>query len=150
MRKKLATWKASTLSMAGRRILTQSSLASVPTYTMQSLAMPVSTCNDIDKVCRNFLWGHGDNSRKIHTINWNDVCRPREVGGLGLRKAQDFNLAFLSKMAWQVFTNQEKLWVKVMRDKYVKGVIFYTSRPAQVAHGGGGVFLKGETCSLKA
>ncbi|XP_031101801.1 uncharacterized protein LOC116005700 [Ipomoea triloba] len=111
MRKKLATWKASALSMAGRRILVQSSLATVPTYSMQSLAFPVSTCSDIDRLCRNFLWGHDDNTRKIHTVNWSDICRPREVGGLGLRKARDFNMAFLTKMAWQLWSNQDKLWI---------------------------------------
>nr|AIK35195.1 LINE-type retrotransposon LIb DNA [Ipomoea batatas] len=120
MRKKLATWKASTLNMAGRRILVQSSLASVPTYTMQALALPVSTCNDVDKICRNFLWGHTDNTKKIHTVNWSHICRPRQMGGLGLRTARDFNMAFLTKMAWQIFTNQDRLWVKVLREKYVK------------------------------
>lgn len=37
---------------------------------------------------------------------------------------RDFNLAFLTKMAWQIFSNQDKLWVKVLRDKYVKDVDF--------------------------
>lgn len=37
MRKKLDTWKASSLSMAGRKVLVQASLATVPTYIMQSI-----------------------------------------------------------------------------------------------------------------
>lgn len=97
MRKKLSNWKANSLSMAGRRVLVQSALATVPTYIMQPLALLVSTCNNIDRICRNFLWGHSDDTRKIHTINWNDVCQPQELGGLGLRQAKDFNLAFLMK-----------------------------------------------------
>ncbi|XP_019163505.1 PREDICTED: uncharacterized protein LOC109159849 [Ipomoea nil] len=120
MRRKLATWKASSLSMAGRRVLVQSSLATIPTYTMQSMALPVSTCKQIDKVCRNFLWGHAENTKKIHTISWSEICKPRDLGGLGLRKVGDFNLAFLTKLAWVVLTNPHKLWVKVMREKYVK------------------------------
>lgn len=58
-------------------------------------------------------------------------ANPGKVGGLGLRKAWDFNQAFLTKMAWQVFTNQSKLWVKVLRDKYVKEAEFF-QLPASV------------------
>ncbi|XP_031120628.1 uncharacterized protein LOC116023758 [Ipomoea triloba] len=149
MRKKLATWKASALSMAGRRILVQSSLASVPTYSMQSLAFPVSTCTDIDRVCRNFLWGHDDITRKIHTINWSDICRPREVGGLGLRKARDFNMAFLTKMAWQLWSNQDKLWVQAMKDKYVKQGDFLQLPTCSNASWGWRSILKGRDILTK-
>ncbi|XP_019155168.1 PREDICTED: uncharacterized protein LOC109152041 [Ipomoea nil] len=124
MRKKLATWKASALSMAGRRVLVQTSLATTPTYAMQYMRLPVSTCNSIDKICRNFLWGHSKDTRKIHTVSSDNVCMPRECGGLGLRQAKNCNMAFLSKMAWQVTTNQNKLWVKVLKEKYVKDSSF--------------------------
>lgn len=128
MRRKLATWQADSLSMAGRRVLVQSSLATIPTYAMQSMALPVSTCNEIDKICRNFLWGHSDDTRKIHTVSWSEVCKPRDEGGLGLRKARDFNLALLTKLGWQILTNEDKLWVKVMKEKYVnQGGFFNTS-----------------------
>nr|BAE79385.1 unnamed protein product [Ipomoea batatas] len=124
MRTKLSSWKASSLNMAGRRVLVQASLATVPTYTMQVMALPVSTCNEIDKTCRNFLWGHDTNTRKLHSVNWAEICKPRNEGGLGLRMARDFNRAFLTKMAWQIFSNIDKLWVKVLREKYVKNADF--------------------------
>ncbi|XP_031126953.1 uncharacterized protein LOC116029190 [Ipomoea triloba] len=118
MRKKLAMWQADSLSMAGRRVLVQSALATIPTYTMQSMALPVSTCSEIDKICRNFLWGHSEDTRKIHIVSWAEVCKPRDEGGLGLRRARDFNMAFLTKLGWQMLTNETKLWVQVMKEKY--------------------------------
>ncbi|XP_019181390.1 PREDICTED: uncharacterized protein LOC109176414 [Ipomoea nil] len=111
MRKKLANWKTGFLSLAGRRILVQSALATIPVYTMQTMALPTGTCNDIDKICRDFLWGSTDTTRKIHAVNWNEVCSPRDLGGLGLRMAKDFNLALLVKLAWQTMNNPEKLSV---------------------------------------
>lgn len=48
------------------------------------------------------------------------MCIPREKGGLGLRKAKDFNEALLAKLAWLMTTNSDKLWVRAMREKYVK------------------------------
>ncbi|XP_019162015.1 PREDICTED: uncharacterized protein LOC109158583 [Ipomoea nil] len=40
MRKRLSGWKSDSLSLAGRRILTQSALATIPIYTMQALSLP--------------------------------------------------------------------------------------------------------------
>lgn len=56
MKKKLASWKMDSLSLTGRRVLTQSMLAIVPVYTMQAMALPNGTCDDIYRTCRNFLW----------------------------------------------------------------------------------------------
>lgn len=120
MKRKLAGWKTNSLSLAGRRILVQSTLATIPSYTMQALALPRGTCEDIDRICRNFLWGESHDKRKIHLVNWDDVCQPRGSGGLGLRKARDVNDAFLAKLAWNMETQPGKLWVKVMNSKYVK------------------------------
>lgn len=121
MKRKLAMWKASSLSMAGRRVLVQSSLATVPTYSMQSMALPASTFKEIDKICRNFLWVHSEDTRKIRTVSWSEVCKPRDEGGGGLRKARHFNMAFLMKLGWQLLNNDNKLWVRAIKDKYIKG-----------------------------
>lgn len=44
---------------------------------------------------------------------------------MGLRKASDFNLAFLTKLSWKVLTNEDMFGVKVIKDKYIKdGDIF--------------------------
>lgn len=49
-RKKLIGWKASTLSFAGRITLAQSSLLSIPGYTMQTFNIPVSVCDEAKKI----------------------------------------------------------------------------------------------------
>ncbi|XP_031106167.1 uncharacterized protein LOC116010798 [Ipomoea triloba] len=41
MKKKLANWKAETLSLAGRKVLIQSVLATLPVYSMQAFKLPV-------------------------------------------------------------------------------------------------------------
>lgn len=54
MRKKLASWKSSVLSIARRIVLTQTSIATILTYTMLMLALSVSVCDNIDRICINF------------------------------------------------------------------------------------------------
>ncbi|CAN1775004.1 Putative ribonuclease H protein At1g65750 [Linum perenne] len=48
------------------------------------------------------------------------VCLPKEVGGLGLRRARQLNRAFLTKLAFTFFKEKDKLWVRVMQHKYFK------------------------------
>lgn len=69
MRSKLSSWKANSLSFAGLVTLAQSSLASLPGYTMQACSLPVSICDEAEKICRDFIWGSSPASRKCHLIS---------------------------------------------------------------------------------
>lgn len=52
-------------------------------------------------------------------IGWEEVCQPKECGGLGLRKLKECNEAFMIKLGWQLLVNQSALWVKIIRTKYM-------------------------------
>ncbi|CAN1149596.1 Putative ribonuclease H protein At1g65750 [Linum perenne] len=117
---KLAGWKANTLSLAGRVILASSVLNSIPSYVMQTAALPAHICGGIDRKIRNFIWGSTNVARKIHNINWDMVCRSKSLGGLGLRSARDLNRAFIMKLIWGILSRPEELWVKVLTSKYLK------------------------------
>lgn len=76
MKAKLASWKAKSLSLAGRNVLIKSVLSSIPVYNMQSQLLPAHICSSIDKINRDFLWGSTDEQRKSHLLNWNIVSLP--------------------------------------------------------------------------
>lgn len=73
MRSKLANWKANSLSLVGRTVLVKSTLATVPVYTMQSQGLPAHICTEIDKICRDFLWGSSNDSKKPHLLKWETI-----------------------------------------------------------------------------
>lgn len=82
--------------------------------------LPSSICDRLDRMNRNFLWGDTPGGKKMHLIKWDKVCKSKEGGGLGLKKAKDQNLYFLTKLAWKVSNEEEEgLWVSILRDKYV-------------------------------
>ncbi|KAF1888702.1 hypothetical protein Lal_00036743, partial [Lupinus albus] len=45
-----------TFGIHGRLCLTKVVITSLPIYTMQSIWLPKSICNEIDRVSKNFLW----------------------------------------------------------------------------------------------
>ncbi|GLU02611.1 hypothetical protein SLE2022_198560 [Rubroshorea leprosula] len=103
MQLKLASWKQNTLSLAGRRILIQSVTSSIPAYSMQIVLLPHSTCDAIEKLNRNFLWGTETGNSQPHLISWEVVCRSKDQGGLGLRAARDNNRALVAKFGLESF-----------------------------------------------
>lgn len=117
MRKKV-TWKVEKLSMAGRVTLCKAVLSALPIYTMQSTTLPKSICNEIEIICRKFIQGSTFGNRRIHLINWNQVCQPLDNGGLGIKHMKSMNEALLMKLAWGLITEKEALWVQVLRRKY--------------------------------
>ena len=105
MKQKLAGWKASLLSQAGRVVLDQSSLSTIPNYVMQCTHLPAKVLDNIDRVNRNFLWGSTKSSRKMHWIGWEKVTKPKEEGGLGLQAAKGRNTSLLAKLNWRFQTD---------------------------------------------
>ncbi|OMO92659.1 reverse transcriptase [Corchorus olitorius] len=100
--RRLDNWKGKVLNYAGRKTLIQSTLNSLPIYTMQTAMLPVSVCDRLDQCNRNFLWsGEADRSQG-HLVSWDRICRPKGNGGLGLRKARISNLALLAKIGWKL------------------------------------------------
>nr|KYP44735.1 Putative ribonuclease H protein At1g65750 family [Cajanus cajan] len=81
---------------------------------MQMVHLPRKVCDDIDHICRSILWGDFDDRKNIHVVVWDEICRPKEKRGLGLRKMRDVNDTFMMKNCWSILTQPQKLWVKVV------------------------------------
>ena len=73
---------------------------------MQTMALPKTVCNTLDKMNRDFIWGDTNTSKKVHLVNWNTLCKPKNLGGLGLREDYNNNLAMLSKLGWKVLRGE--------------------------------------------
>ncbi|CAN1173743.1 Putative ribonuclease H protein At1g65750 [Linum perenne] len=87
---------------------------------MQTSVLPVTITDRIDGIIRNFVWGGSLTKSKVHLLAWDSICRPKDQGGLGLRKARELNQAYLMKLGWTILNSPDKLWVQVMTNKYLK------------------------------
>ncbi|KAF7827350.1 reverse transcriptase [Senna tora] len=79
---KLSSWKTNLLSFSSRLQLIKSTTSSLHSHIMQAIFLPINIHNKIDKINRNFLWGHSHDSRKLHYVNWNTITQPKTFGGL--------------------------------------------------------------------
>ncbi|KAG8472467.1 hypothetical protein CXB51_034275 [Gossypium anomalum] len=109
--KRLTDWK-------GRKVLIQSTSAAIPLHSMETALLLISVCDKLDRLNSNFLWGGSTEYAHNHLISWDQVCGPKHMGGLGLRKARTNNLARLAKASSRLHLNHDVLWCKVFRNKY--------------------------------
>ena len=99
---RLAGWKAEQIALARRVTLAQSVLTTIPCYTTQTTPILAVVSDEIEKIIRNFIWGGSMEERRPSLVNWDVVTMPKTVGGLGIRRMRQCNLALLSKLAWRM------------------------------------------------
>ena len=56
---------------------------------------------------------------------WKEVCKPKFLGGLGIRPANLFNNAALAKLAWKIIKDHDNWWVQIIRQKYLRNSNFF-------------------------
>uniref|UniRef100_A0A803PIH2 DUF4283 domain-containing protein n=1 Tax=Cannabis sativa TaxID=3483 RepID=A0A803PIH2_CANSA len=119
----LEGWKAKLLSQAGRKPLIGYVLQSIPNYFMSTTQVPSTLCGQLDRLLARFWWvGNADKRHYCALKCWDKICQPKRCGGLGFRRLKDMNMALLSKLSWMVLQGQDKVWVKLLLDKYCSKV----------------------------
>ncbi|GAA0146308.1 hypothetical protein LIER_36287 [Lithospermum erythrorhizon] len=118
LRDKLHGWKATSLSLAGRKTLIQATISDIPNYYSQFTTLPKSICNKIDQANRSFHWSTTKTKKKLHLVNWDTVTKPTNRGGLGLRKARTYNITTMAKLNWRILKEPDTKWVQVIKSKY--------------------------------
>ncbi|MFS7958360.1 putative RNA-directed DNA polymerase [Helianthus anomalus] len=111
---RLSLWKASMLSIGGRVTLIKAVLESIPNYYLSLFKAPASVLNGLEAIIKRFLWGGDDRYRKLHWVAWDRVTTPIDMGGLGLSKLKEINIALMSKWIWRFRNDENSLWKAVI------------------------------------
>ncbi|XP_043699291.1 uncharacterized protein LOC122650056 [Telopea speciosissima] len=56
--------------------------------------------------------------KSVVSISWDNLCKPKAEGGLGIRRLRDVNMAMLCKLTWKI-RNDKLLSSTFLRHKYV-------------------------------
>jgi hypothetical protein len=113
-------WQGRFMSSAARLILTESCLSSIPLHSMSLFLPPKGTHAGFDKHRSRFFWEGTGDKNKQHWVNWQEVCQPKDQGGLGITNTRVINIALLVKWIWKLHNDpaQDSLWQRIIRAKY--------------------------------
>ncbi|CAH9116346.1 unnamed protein product [Cuscuta europaea] len=101
----LNAWNAKCISYAGKLELIRSVVQGVQSFWLQVFPIPQAILDRIVSICRIFLWGG-----KYAKVSWDDICLPKNEGGLGIHCAKVWNEALLARTFWNIHKNEDTLW----------------------------------------
>lgn len=96
---------------------------------MQSALLPTRIIWRLDQLCRQFYWGHVNERRKLHTLAWEVLCRPRNCGGLGFPNLRLWNELLLCKLIWRLLRSPMELSSSILIGKYGGWPALLTEKP---------------------
>ncbi|GJX75386.1 hypothetical protein Tco_0313981 [Tanacetum coccineum] len=105
-------WKNNSLSIAGRLQLIQSVMGSMHVFWASVFMLPSCVLLDIEQLMRGFLWCQGSMRNGNSKVAWEVVCLPKDEGGLGIRRLEQFNKALMVSHIWKLLSLKESLCVK--------------------------------------
>lgn len=84
----------------------------MPSHIMVVLALCPPVLKQINRVLREFLWYDRKEMRNGHgPVHWQRVCRPLELGGLGIPDLHRQGVALRARWLWLQRTDPSKPWV---------------------------------------
>lgn len=95
-------------------------LFSIQSFWGAVFILPQSVLKEVDKICRTYLWGGSEDKRKVALVSWEQVCFPKNQGGLSIKGSSNWNVASVGQLIWQLTVNKESLWVKWVHGIYIK------------------------------
>lgn len=78
------------------------------------------------------MGGNGE-SKRLVWIKWDDLCKNKEEGGLGIKDLLVFNKALIGKWIWRYLNDGGSLWARVITSRH--GVPLWKSRGVAGAGG---------------
>ena len=110
----LPPWKANLLTKAGRTVLVKAKLSAIPFHTALAISLSPWVVQCIDKRRHAFLWKGADSVSGGHCLlAWPKVCRPADLGGLGLPDLTIQGCALRMRWLWLKRTNPNRPWSRL-------------------------------------
>lgn len=117
-RNSVMAWGNRHLSLAGRVTLINSSLIPSIMYAMVHSLIPKSVLEEVEKICRSFLWDKSNQVKGLHYAAWSKVCKPRSLGGLGFHATTKWIGPLRTRIAWTFLSQKDTLFHQCLKEKY--------------------------------
>ncbi|PKU64444.1 Putative ribonuclease H protein [Dendrobium catenatum] len=111
-------WGIRHLSLAGRITLINFVLIPTYVYVVSHTIVSKSVLNEMEKICRSFLWNVDVEHRSIHYASWENISRPRKKGGLGFHTSDMLVGPLRARIAWEYICKPSNILQRCMENKY--------------------------------
>ncbi|XP_074277832.1 uncharacterized protein LOC141601446 [Silene latifolia] len=95
--------------------------------------IPKSVIKRIEAICRNYLWDGSSEYHRVPLVAWDKVTLPKSEGGLGIKKAELWNVATIGKLVNWVYSKADRLWIRWINQVYIKQQQWHTYKPPATA-----------------
>ncbi|KAJ1277169.1 hypothetical protein BS78_05G274300 [Paspalum vaginatum] len=95
---------------------------------MANILFPANFMHKIDSIMRNFWWAGVQDENSTHPIafrSWDDICKPKFLGGLGLKKMSTVNRSLLLHSAWMIVNGKDPFLTSILKSKYFHNSSFW-------------------------
>ncbi|PKU82236.1 Putative ribonuclease H protein [Dendrobium catenatum] len=111
-------WGTRFISLAGRITLVKHVILSIPTYHTTVSLVPKAILQEVEKMCRNFIWDKSNVNHGLHYVGWKKLCEPIEMGGRGIHSCLNKMGPLRAKLTWKYLKEKDSLLHKFLFLKY--------------------------------
>jgi hypothetical protein len=115
---RLNNWTFRPLNIAARLVLLKSVLQALPTYLFTALAAPKSGYSSHQELTTQLPMAWTPTYKKWALVGWDKLCKPKALGGLGIRDPGKLNQVMGAKMWWRWLKHPTELWAQIWKQKY--------------------------------
>ena len=127
---RILSWTSRFLSFAGRVQLIQSVLAGIQNFWAGMFILPKSVLKQVERLMRRFLWTGGIEKAHGAKVSWDNVCKPKDEGGLGLKRLPLLNHILNFKHIWALLSPQNhSLWAQWIYTYMLKNKSLWVVKP---------------------
>jgi hypothetical protein len=104
-------WKADLMTRVGRIVQVRFVLTGMLIYLAMAIDLPTYITKAIDKIRRGFLWrGRKEINGGHCLVSWSKVCRPLDLGGLGISSIKELSWTLRMRWLWLQKTEPNRPW----------------------------------------
>ncbi|XP_018473666.2 uncharacterized protein LOC108844879 [Raphanus sativus] len=123
---KLHSWTVKCLSFAGKIRMVTSVIYGMVNFWSSVFTLPKRFYAKVDSLCSAFLWNNKTTSATGARVSWESICQPKQEGGLGIRKLEDYQSVFQLKRVWNYFSSPESPWSRYLSNNVFNRNSYWT------------------------
>lgn len=116
MGNKLQPRKGKNMTSGGRLILTNTSLSNLPIFRMGMYKLKEGVHQQMDSIRTKFFGQGASDKSKYDMVKWENMCIPKDYGGLGIMNTRVMNEALVGKWVWRMIkANKDDLCYNLLK-----------------------------------